>query len=171
MVQQGRRASFQFFLVLRNLERMVTFITLGPRRVSMGRKNNNSRAVTRVYTHLLETGPLSSVNLHAWYCDTHKSKVRADGLRSMDQWVQTLLKSGCFVRAGWVSRNTGEVVCGPGPRPMNAGGKRNKNVVPLIDVRPIGEIIKPYVEGWVHVQRRLDNMPAFVRDAVAEASA
>ena len=72
---------------------MVTFITLGPRRVTMGRKNNNSRAVTRVYTHLLETGPLSSVNLHAWYCDTHKSKVRADGLRSMDQWVQTLLKS------------------------------------------------------------------------------
>jgi hypothetical protein len=145
-----------------------TFITLARPHMVMGANKTGSRIVERVWTHLRETGPMDGQAIAKWYADEYESGAYI-GQAGGSSFTQTLQKSNCFRRIGWIDRRSGA------QHPNTPYAQmRNKPwrayATPLFEARDIQEILEPYLAGQ-STFRRIEKMPRFVQNAYRRARA
>lgn len=144
------------------MEGIGTFITLARPHMVMGANRTGARIVERVWAHLREVGPMDGQAIAKWYAGEYENGALI-GQAGGSSFTQTIQKSNCFRRIGWVDRRNG--VQHPN---MPYAQMRNKSwratATPLFEARPIEEILEPYLTG-VSTFRRIEKMPTFVKKA------
>ena len=156
------------FRLARKMEGIGTFITLARPHMVMGANKTGSRIVERVWSHLREVGPMDGQAIAKWYAGEYEGGAYI-GQAGGSSFTQTLQKSNCFRRIGWIDRRNGA-------QHPNAPYAQMRNkpwrayATPLFEARPIEEILEPYLAG-VSTFRRIEKMPSFVKRAYRRASA
>ena len=117
----------------------------------MGGPTNRGSMVARVYNHLREVGPMGSTEIYDWYSEIYITH----GSYSASAFGQILRRSGCFIPVG-EKKLTRQYLM----------GNKNNLTVTVWDVKPIEDIVKPYITEGAHPLRKLSRMPAFIREAV-----
>ena len=118
----------------------------------MGGQMNRGLTTSRVWSMLIESGPMTSPEIYEEY-NKHYSK---NGINSPSAFTQILRRTGLFVIVGEKKIVTEYLTKTKATR-----------MVSVWDAKPLSEIIKPYI-GGSHPLRKLSRMPKFVRDAVKE---
>lgn len=126
----------------------------------MGLKSN-ARMIERVFMFVAQAGEMRTDLIHQHYTNTYGNAPRLANM------TQALLASGLFKRVGWYDRTDG--VMFPTSQSSKDLGLNSQRWVCVVNVRPLDEVIDTYLSGKKTL-RRLDKMPAFVRNAVKEAS-
>ena len=117
----------------------------------MGGQMNRGLTTTRVWSMLIESGPMTSPEIYEEY-----SKHYSQNTRSPSAFTQILRRTGLFVIVGEKQITTEYLTKTKATR-----------MVSVWNAKPLSQIIKPYISG-THPLRKLSRMPKFVRDAVKE---
>ena len=118
---------------------------------NMGGPTNRGSMIARVYNHLREVGPMASVEIYDWYREIYLTH----GSYSSSAFGQILRRCGCFIPVGEKQIN----------RRYLMGNKTNITVT-VWDIKPIEDIVKPYLSEDSQPLRKLSKMPAFIRKEV-----
>lgn len=159
---------FNCFRLGRKMKGIGTFITLARPHMVMGANKTGARIVERVWAHLREVGPMNGQEIAKWYAGYYENGALI-GQAGGSSFTQTLQKSNCFRRIAWVDQRSGTTHANMPYREMRNKSWRAK-ATPLFEARPIEDIIEPYLQGQ-STFRRIEKMPAFVREAYRRASA
>ncbi len=127
----------------------------------MGRKGN-ARLVERAFLFVSQAGEQRTDNLQAFLQTTYG---HASAPRLADM-TQTLLYSGLFKRVGWYDRVDNTML--RSSKTSKELGLHSARYICVVDAKTKDEIIDKYLEGKSTL-RRLESMPAFVRQMVKEA--
>lgn len=111
---------------------------------------NRGLLTTRVWSMLIESGPMTSPEIYEEY-----SKHYSQNTRSPSAFTQILRRTGLFVIVGEKQITTEYLTT------------KATRMVSVWNAKPLSQIIKPYI-GGSHPLRKLSRMPKFVRDAVKE---
>ena len=150
------------------MEGIGTFITLARPHMVMGANRTGSRIVERVWAHLREVGPMNGQAIAKWYANEYEGGAYI-GQAGGSSFTQTLQKSNCFRRIGWVDRRDGSHHPNT-PYSQMRNKKWRAYATPLFEARDIEQILEPYLAGQ-STFRRIEKMPRFVQNAYRRASA
>lgn len=125
----------------------------------MGRKGN-ARLVERAFLFVAQAGEQRTDNLQSHLRTTYGNAPR------LADMTQTLLYSGLFKRVGWYDRVEDTMM--RTSKTSKELGLHSARYICVVDAKSKDEIIDKYLEGKSTL-RRLESMPAFVRQMVEEA--